>query len=812
MLIDVKLAFRRLVRTPGFAVTALLTLALCIGANLVIFAVVDSILLRPLPFPEADRLVILFNTYPKAGRDRVGATLNGYYERRGNIPAFVQLASMSYVPSILGESGSTERVNIGRVTPEFFKTLGVEPVMGRSFTDAEMTYQSDHEAILTDEYWRQHFNADPRVLGKAVWTDGLPRTIVGVLPRGFRVLSSDARIFLPLSSEEGERNVGARHHDSDLIQIARLKPGASLSEAQSQVDANNAAHAAEFPFAKEVAAAGFRTIVAPLHADHVASIRPTLLLLQAGALLLLLMGGVNLVNLLLIRAAGRGRELAIRQSIGASRRHVVGQVMVETVLLTLVGGLFGVVAGAWGIRALAAFGTGQLPLGANITFDGRLAIVALAGSILLGIVISLPIALFNLRGHFAAALKSESRSGTASHAMQRTRHGFIIVQIAMAFVLLAGAGLLGLSLKCAMAQPPGFRPDHIITGQFNIPWNGYHDGQACLGYADRLLELANRQPGMSAVGVITDVPLNGTHQTDAITAVGYNPGPAESVILHHEYGVLGDYFAAMGVPLLEGRFLVTADSRSKALACVVDQDFARHYWPKGGAIGQRVFAIPRKEDDSNVFTVVGVVGAVKQGDLTEATSVGAVYLPFIDTFARDYFLVARTSLQPEALAVTLRRIFLETDPEVPVSNIRSMETRIGDSLVARRSPALLTGVFASVAVLLAAIGTYGVLSYGVAQRRREIGVRMALGARPEQIRNQFLCLGLRLLAIGATLGVIGAWLAGRAMQGILFNVPVFHLATVAGTAAVMSVVTLVACLLPSRHAARISPMEALSEE
>jgi predicted permease len=812
MLIEIKLAFRRLVRSPGFAATALLTLALCIGANLVIFAVVDSILLRPLPFPEADRLVVLFNTYPKAGRDRIGATLTGYYERRGNIPAFAQLAAMSYVPSILGESGSTERVNIGRVTPEFFKTLGVEPVMGRSFTDAEMTYQSDHEAILTDEYWRQHFNADPRVLGKAVWTDGLARTIVGVLPSGFRVLSCDARIFLPLSSEEGERNVDARHNDSDLIQIARLKPGATLAEAQSQVDAHNAAHAAEFKFAKEVAAAGFRTMVAPLHADHVASIRPTLLLLQGGALLLLLMGGVNLVNLLLIRAAGRARELAIRQSIGAGRRHIVGQVMVETVLLTLAGGLFGVLAGAWGIRALAAFGTDQLPLGANIAFDGRLAMVALAGSVLLGIVISLPIVLFNLRGHFAAVLKSESRGGTASHAMQSTRHAFIVVQIAMAFVLLAGAGLLGLSLKYAMAESPGFRPDHVITGQFNIPWNGYHDGYACLGYAGRLLELASRQPGMSAVGVITDVPLNGAHLTDAVTAVGYKPGPAESLILHHEYGVLGDYFTAMGIPLLEGRFLGTADSHSKALACVVDQDFARHYWPKGGAIGQRVYSIPRKEDDSNVYTVVGVVGAVKQADLTEATSVGAVYLPFIDTFSRDYFLVARTSLPPEALAVTLRKVFLEADPGVPVSNIRSMETRIGDSLVARRSPALLTGVFASVAVLLAAIGTYGVLSYGVAQRRREIGVRMALGARPDQIRNQFLCLGLRLLALGATLGVIGAWLAGRAMQSILFNVPVFHPATVAGTAAVMSAVTLVACLLPSRHAARISPMEALSEE
>ncbi len=356
---DIRFAFRQLRKNPGFTTVAVLTLALCIGANLSIFAVVDAILIRPLPFPDSDRLVLLYNTYPKANIPRCGASITSYYERRGQIRAFSSLAEISETTTILGETGSTSRENFGRVSPEFFATLGVAPYMGRAFKEEEMTYQTDHEVMLSYEYWRSHFNADPNILGKSIRTDGIAREIVGVLRPGFRFLSFEAPAYGPLSSEEGERNIGARHSGTDKVEIARLAPNATLAEAQSQVDAHNNAHAAEFPQAKEVADTGFRSIVAPLHADHVASVRPILLLLQAGVAFLLLIGGVNLANLLLIRASRRTRELGIRQSLGATRRHVVSQVMAETVLLALGGGFLGIGIGAAGNSIAGGAGGGS---------------------------------------------------------------------------------------------------------------------------------------------------------------------------------------------------------------------------------------------------------------------------------------------------------------------------------------------------------------------------------------------------------------------------------------------------------------------
>src|SRR5213079_2608835 len=324
--------------------------------------------------------------------------------------------------------------------------------------------------------------------------------------------------------------------------IARLKPGATMAEAQSQIDAHNAAVEQDGPEAKMMAEAGFRSLVRPLHAEHVRSIRPTLLLMQAGVFFLLLIGAVNLVNLLLIRASGRAKEMAIRRSMGASRAHVVRQVMIETILLTFVGGLLGLVVGTWGIRLLEVLGADRLPLGAHIAFDGWLASIGLAGAVVLGIGIAVPIAWFNLSTHLAHALQSESRTGTISRAAQRLRHGFIVAQIALAFVLLAGAALLGLSLKKVMAVSPGFQPDHVLTGEFTIPWQ--RDPNRRVAIADRLLELIRQQPGVTATGAITNMPLSGDSPKSAIAPKGYVPPIGQSVQGHYSYGVTGDYFSA----------------------------------------------------------------------------------------------------------------------------------------------------------------------------------------------------------------------------------------------------------------------------
>jgi predicted permease len=811
---DLRLAWRRIRKSPSFTITALATLALCIGANLAIFAVVNSVLLRPLPFPSPDRLVRIFNTYPKAGVPDDGCSVTNYYERRGNIAAFETLAAYRDGMAVVGEPGSTEREHVTRVSPEFFATLGQGPVLGRAFTEEETTYETDAVAILTDVYWRQRLGADPNVIGRTIRVDGISRIVVGVLPPDFSFLSSTARLYFPFSSNLEDREPRRRHWGSGSQMIARMKPETSLADAQAQVDAHSAAKEADGgnADAKMMAETGFRTLVVPLHADHVAGIRPTLLLVQAGALCLLLIGAVNLANLLLIRASGRVKELAVRQAIGASRRHVVSAVLVETTLLTLIGGLLGLAVGTGGIRLLSVLGADRLPLGAHIAFDARLAVVAVVGAVVLGIAIGVPIACYNLHGHPAGALQSESRGASASAMARRMRHGFLVAQMALAFVLLSGAGLLSQSLKRVMEISPGFRPESVLSGQLSFPWKTYQNAGARFAFAEKLLEELGRQPGVLAAGVVTKLPLGGNSTKSAASVKGYTPPPGESLHAIYSYGVDGDYFRALGLSLLEGRFLTSADSRRAARVCVVDADFARRYWPGGGALGQQLFEGGTPGKDAEAFTVVGVVGAVKQAGLVEDEAQGAVYYPYVHRTEDGMFVVARTSLPPGSLGGTLQQVVRTVDPDVPLNDIQPMPARITDSLLARRSPALLAALFSGIAVLLTAIGTYGVLSFAVAQRRREIGLRMALGARPEQVRGQFVSLALRLLATGTALGLVGAWLAGSLLQAILFRVPAFHVATLAATAGILGLVSLLACLLPSERAARISPMEALAEE
>jgi predicted permease len=809
---ELSYAARLLRKTPGFTATALLTLAVCLGANLTIFAVIDSVLLRPLPFPDPHRLMTIFNTYPKAGVERDGSSLTNYYERRGHIPAFASLAIYSYGTEIVGEAGSTEREQTMRVSPDFFATLGLGPVIGRSFTDEETTSQTDHVAILSDAFWRQRYNADPHVIGKLIRVNSVPRTVIGVLPAAFRFLSSDARLFLPLASRAEDRAPSRRHAGGNVIQmIARLQPGATVAQAQSQIDAQNAALEVDDPQAKMIADAGFRSIVVSLHADHVAAIRPTLLLLQAGAIALLFIGAVNLVNLLLVRASGRVKELAVRQALGASRGYVVSEVVVETTLLTLVGGLLGLAVGAGGIHLVRMLGADHLPLGSRIVFDARLALVALVAAIIMGIVFAVPIAWFNLRRHLGNALQSESRGGTSGHGAQILRHSFIVSQIALAFMLLAGAGLLGLSLERVMAVSPGFQSDHVLTGQILLPWADYSEA-ARLTFVESLMDKIGHLPGALSAGVVNNVPFSGNVGKSAATVMGHVLRAGESARGHYSYGVAGDYFRAMGFSLRAGRFLTADDSRRSERVCVVDEDFARYYWPHASALGQRLWDGSEAGKDAEAFTVVGVVAGVKQAGLTEDQAQGAIYYPYAFRIGDSVFVAVRTSLPPESLGLALQKVVRQIDPDIPVNNLRSMDTRIADSLVARRSPALLAGLFSCIALLLTAIGTYGVLSYAVAQRRREIGLRMALGAQPGQIRSQFLYLSLRLLAVGTILGVIGTWLTGQAMRAVLFHVLPLNLAILAGAVCVMGLVSLVACLVPSQRAARISPMQVLSEE
>ncbi len=807
-----KHTFRSLAKSPGFAFTALATLAICLAANLTIFAVVDAVLLRPLPYADPDRLVTLYYTYPKLANANNGSSITNYYERRGQIPAFSSLSAISEATSVVGETGATAIEPFARVTPEFFATLGVKLFLGRPFTDAELTYQTDHVAIISYEYWHHTYNADPQILGKSIRLDGIAREIVGVLPPDFRFLSFQAPVYGPLSSEEGERNVAARH-SLGPIAVARLAPGATMADATAQLAAHDAAHAGEFAYAKIVADAGAHTVVASLRADHVAAVRPTLLILQAGALLLLAIGAVNLVNLFLVRASSRTKELAIRQALGASQRDVIRDVMSETVLLTLVGAALGLGLGAAGIRLLAALGLDDLPLGATTRFDFRVALVALATALGVGVAIGLPVAWFNLRHRLASALQTETRGSTVSRATQRLRHGFIIAQIAVAFVLLTGAGLLGLSLRRAMAVAPGFRTDHIITGQFTLTWAGYHTNEAFPRFFDRLDEASRSLPGVSAVGVVSNVPLSGAQNNGVITIPGRTVTPGESLAAHPLFAVAGNYFQAMGIPLRAGRYLDPADAKRPERTCVVDEDFARLYWPAGGAVGQQLYrGTPGENEADRTFTIVGVVGTVKRSALTETKSAGAVYFPYSQLFNRNFFLVARTSLPPASLANSLARLVREIDPEIPLTDLRSMELRIQDSLADRRSPALLVGIFAAAALLLATIGLYGVMAYSVSQRVAEFGIRMALGAQRFDVLRLVLRQGLRLVVLGLAIGLACALLLTGLLSSQLFGVSASDPLALGGVAALLGLVAVLACLLPARRATKVDPMIALRAE
>lgn len=810
MLSTLRQTLRRLAHERGFTATVLLTIALCIGANVAIFAVVDAILVRPLPYPDADRLVTTINSYPGAGAERSSSSLPNYYDRKKHIAAFASTAAHQGGSAIVGDAGSPTRVQRDRVTPEFFATLGIPLTMGRAFTEEEMVYANSAVIILTNAYWRNHFNADPNIIGKQMIVDSMPNTIVGVLPPEYRYLSSRAQFFIPLASNAEDRGLKERHNNS-LSLIARLAPGATLADAQAQIDALNQQQLPSDPYAELIRNSGYHTSVYPLHADHVRDIRPILILLQAGVLALLLIGGVNLVNLLLIRANGRAKEFAVRQALGAGRRHLMREIMAETVLLSLIGGVLGLIVGAFGIELLAKFGTDQLPLGATIQFDGRVAFISLVASLILGVVLALPIILFNLRSRLAPVLHSEGRSGTVSRAAQQVRHGFIIAQVALAFVLLTGAGLLGVSLQKILAASSGFQPDHVLTGSITLPWKNYPDTKPRQAFLERLDASLRALPGVSSVGFTSGLPFKGNTSDNATAIEGMQLAPGESIRTHYTSFAHGDYWRALGIPLLEGRFLEEADNGREPRACVVDADFARRYWPGRSALGHRITSGP-VFNEKEAFTIVGVVGAVKQIDLSETKALGAAYFPYKYYASTSLSVVVRTPLAPAALATALQKTVLALDPSLPVDDLKPMQTLIDDSLISRRSPAVLAGAFAVTALLLAAIGTYGVLAYAVSQRRREIGVRMALGALPQQVLIQFMRLGAKLLLAGITLGALGSWATGRAMQTVLFDVGAVHPGVFAIVAATMMIVVLLATFIPARRATLVSPLEALRAE
>lgn len=501
----IRCAVRRLLRTPGFSVTALATLAICIGANVSIFAVFDAIVVRSLPFPDANRLVYVYNSYPRAGLAHSDTSIPDYFDWRKAIKAFASVSISHYANVVVGGAGSPQLVPIERVTPEYFTTLGVSLAMGRVFTEAQFSPGADNVAILTDRFWRSYFNADPKVIGRTFLNDGISATVIGVLPSTSHF--ARAQFYRPASHPVDDRQP-IRRHSSIWVMIARLAPGATLVDAQAQIDAQNARQASEDPRAAFARESGYHTIVTPLHDELVRSMRPTLILLQCGVLLLLLIGVVNLANLVLIRAAGRSKEVALRQALGANRLQTALDTLVENGLVALGGGLCGMTLGAFGVYLLRMLGVEKLPLGELISFDGRAIAMASSCTVLAGLFLALPAAILSSHVELAPGLRSESLNGTASPRMQRLRHGFVIAQIALTIVLLSGAGLLSASLKHALETPAGFNPDRVLTGNIELPRSEYKDAASRVAFAERLLPEIRALPGVSRAAFNTQLPFN----------------------------------------------------------------------------------------------------------------------------------------------------------------------------------------------------------------------------------------------------------------------------------------------------------------
>lgn len=801
------MAIRGLVRDKGFTAAALLTFALCLGANVALFAVVNAVLIRPLPYPNPGQLVAVFNQYPKAGVVRAGVSVPHYLERHDGIAAFAESAAYRDAGNTIGESGSPDRVASMVVTPSFFRVLGTAAAMGRTFTEDEGIHGKNDVLILSDGLWRQNYASDPAIIGKKIRMDGTPHTIVGVMPPDFRFGNSFARVWTPMWFDDDDKKPTQRH-GNNMSMIARLRPGTTISTAQSQVDALNKIGLESDPYAKLVLDAGFHTTVADFQKDYVAQARPTLLLLQAGVLFLLLIGIVNLANLLLVRASARAKEFSVRQVLGAGRVQLARLLISETLVLSLTGGLIGLALGWAALRGLESMGVNDLPHFGAYTLDAHVCLVALAATVAIGLLLALPMLWHTLRDNLALALSVESRGGTTTRSANRLRHTLIVAQFALAFTLLVGAGLLAISFSKVLKVSPGFRPENVLSGTIPLPYARYKDGKPRFAFTQRLGQELRSLPGVTAVGFTTAVPFDNDSDNNAISIEGQPPAPGESLRTHYTSGVTGDFFEALNIPLREGRLLTSEDSTRELRVCVVDEDVAKRYWPGGNALGHRLFnGAPGKPEEA--FTIVGVVGAIKVTDLADTSAYGCVFFPFCWYNNPRVKAVIRTVQAPQLAGAMLRAAVLRVDPELPVADLKPMTERLDESLVMRRSPLMLAVIFASVALVLAAVGIYGVLAYAVAERRREIGVRMALGALPTQILGQFLRLGATLVVAGSVFGGIGGWFIGRAMVDLLFGVSAAQPAVFAGAAVLLSLVAMAACLLPAMRASRVPPMEAL---
>jgi putative ABC transport system permease protein len=801
LLQDLHHAARRLLKSPGFTLAAVGTLALGIGATTAIFSVINGVLLRPLTYPQPDRLVLVW----ERSRGQATNVVNpgNYLDWRDRAKSFTDLAAFTW--SSLTFTGDAPEIVPGRaVTPNFFEILGNAPQLGRVFTHAEAQPGGPRVIVLSDGLWRRRFAADAGIIGRAVPVAGGIATVVGVMPQSFRPLPwGSEEYWQPFQLDPSDPFRRGRY----AMVIGRLRPGVTRGQAQAEMGVIAAGLAREHP---EVDA-GWGANVVSLTDQVVGSARRVLWIVLAAVGIVLLIASANLGNLMLVRADGRRREFAVRTALGASQWHLVRQWLAESLCVAFLGGAAGFLLAQWGVAVLVASGPASIPRLGEVSLDARVAAVMAALTVAVGIAAGLPAALGVSGGRdgLASGLHGETGRTTAGARARRFRSGLVVAQMALALVLLAGAGLLVRSIRKLAAVNPGFDPRHLLTLSVDLPSATYPDDTSRAAFFARLLDRVNALPGVSRAGAISFLPFIEGGAATAFTIVGRpvpEPGHWTSADIRT---VDSGYFAAMRIPLAAGRGFTAADRAGAPPVVVINQAMARQFWPGQNPLGERLQISWRHQDTQP--EIVGVVGDVHVESLDD-TPRSMIYYPLAQEPSGSMVIVTRSGGDAVGLAGAIRAAVHDLDRDLPVSDVATMSTRLVQSMSDRRYPMLLFATFAGLAVLLAAVGIYGVLSYTVNEQRREFGVRLALGAQREDVLRLVIGRGLRLTLGGVAIGAAGAALGARALGRLLYDVPPQDPVTFAAVVAFLGTVALVATYLPARRATRVDPMEVLRTE
>ena len=814
---DVQVAIRMLRKQRAFTLTVAATLAVCLGANAVLFAIVDHVLLRPLSIPASDRVVITGNRYPRAGVDSGYSTSAAdYVDRLRDTDVFEEQALFKVGNRSVDEHGVPTRVPSMSVTPSFFRLARVAPTLGRTFADDEIEPGRETKAVLSFALWQSQFGADPGAVGRDLRIDGRPYTIVGVMPKEFALVAPDVTLWTPLTLTPAEKST---HYNDVWGYLARLKAASSIDQAQAQIDAINRANLQRFPqFARVISDMGFHTVVEPLQDSLVKDVRPTLHLMWGGALFVLLIGCLNVANLVIARSRTRTRELATRLALGAGRARIARQLITESLVLAVGSAAAGLIVGRIGLRALGSLNLEDLPRGADIQFDASTVVFTLAAGAIIGVILGAWPALAAVPTAPTTCLNQEQRSTSSGSGARRLRRSLVVAQVAFAFVLLVGAGLLFSSFRRVLAIDPGFQSDHVLTASVALPASRYREQPAAGRFAGEVLTRLRALPAVAKAGATDTIPFGSNHTNSLILPEGYQAKAGESMISPGRIVASSEYFETMRVRLIAGRLFDDRDVESAPGVAIVDETLAARFWPGTSPIGRRLY---RPDDPNNLaritpttttFTVVGVIASMKLETLADTRAgAGAYYFPLAQQPERMLTFAVRTEGTPATLSHAVRAAIQSVDPELPVFDVQPMDRWTAKSLASRRAAMLLSLIFSAVALFLAAVGIYGVLAYAVAHRRKEIGIRLAVGASARVVFAMIMREGAVVIAVGVGLGAIGVSGLQRALQSQLFGTAVTDPVVLAIMTGLLASVAASACAVPAWRASRIDPRVALSD-